>query len=693
MVVVKMFKARRGLSVVITMAVLASALAVIPGDVSADAWTDHFSGEAFDSRWTAFGDGTPILDNVSHWYALYHDSANTTTGDWRGPGLRASVEDSYAFDVSSSLKCVADEYPMGRAAVRLLDSDGDAIYSIGWEDPSNTNNEAQFFLTGVGDGPIYSTGLSYSNSIFIDKSIRLVRSSSVVSFYIDGSLKYSGAASNELVASMELLLLKSGDACPLNPENLMFDSVTADFAPAAPPGAPASLTALPADRSATINWTSADPGTGPAVSGYRIYRGLSSGSELFLTTVGPVNGYLDTGLFNGVRYHYKVSAVSPTGEGAPSAEASAVPRTVPGAPQNLQAVSVAGEVSISWLPPASDGGAAVSGYIVYKGGTTGLLVELATLSAVNSILDSVVSDGNTYQYSVSAINEAGEGLACEKVSVTIGTGQSVPSAPRSVIAQAGDSQVVVSWSAPMSNGNSAIAKYSVRRGTSPGGETWLADVATGMSYNDTSVANGVTYYYTATATNSVGEGPESLEVSATPARPGAATVPGVPLNLSAVAGTGHVLVSWYEPASDGGSAVRNYEVWRAIGNGSLTHLATVGLVYAYADTDVKPGTTYYYTVSALNGVGEGPVTGTVNATMAGQNATNNATDGDYNWLKDWTWMHSTAMLVLMAVGCAGIFYYMSHPEKEELQGSTAKAPDDGIDGKTDEDSTDEEAGH
>jgi hypothetical protein len=341
---------------------------------------------------------------------------------------------------------------------------------------------------------------------------------------------------------------------------------------------------------------------------------------------------------------------------------------------------------------------------VYKGGTAGILVELTTLSSVTSYVDSAVEDGVLYRYSVSAFNEAGEGPACEEAEVTVGALAAAPSAPRSVSAKAGNAYVVVSWSAPVSNGNSAITKYSVRRGTSPEGESWLADVAAVTSYNDTGVSNGQTYYYTITATNAVGESPESEEVSATPSQPGAATVPGAPQNISAEAGTGHILVSWYAPASDGGSAVTGYVVYRDSHTRKATPIATVGPVFAYADTDVEPGATYVYFVSAVNAVGEGPATGSANATVPSANGTANETDGDTDWLKDWTWMHSAAMLGLMGVAVAGTIWWMSHPEEGSKPGnlgeaddspaseagpkgpaSAAESPDEGVDGKPDED--------
>jgi hypothetical protein len=83
-------------------------------------------------------------------------------------------------------------------------------------------------------------------------------------------------------------------------------------------------------------------------------------------------------------------------------------------------------------------------------------------------------------------------------------------------ASGGDGSVGLSWSAPSSDGGSAITGYKVYRGTSSGGESLLTSVGNQTSYTDTTVANGTTYFYEVAAVNSVGTGSQSNELSATP---------------------------------------------------------------------------------------------------------------------------------------------------------------------------------
>jgi subtilisin family serine protease len=82
--------------------------------------------------------------------------------------------------------------------------------------------------------------------------------------------------------------------------------------------------------------------------------------------------------------------------------------------------------------------------------------------------------------------------------------------------------------------------------------------------------------------------------------------PGAPNLTSATGGNGSVALAWTPPASDGGSPVTNYDVWRGTSPGGEAFLTTLGNVTTFTDTTVSNGTTYYYQVAAVNGVGPGP---------------------------------------------------------------------------------------
>src|SRR6185369_9815036 len=97
---------------------------------------------------------------------------------------------------------------------------------------------------------------------------------------------------------------------------------------------------------------------------------------------------------------------------------------------------------------------------------------------------------------------------------------------------------------------------------------------------------------------------------------GAATTPGAPTLSSAVAGNGSVTLFWSPPASDGGSAVTGYKVYRGTSSGAETLLTTTGNVTSVTDAGLANGTTYYYKVSAVNAVSEGAQSNERSATPA-----------------------------------------------------------------------------
>jgi hypothetical protein len=100
-------------------------------------------------------------------------------------------------------------------------------------------------------------------------------------------------------------------------------------------------------------------------------------------------------------------------------------------------------------------------------------------------------------------------------SVAVTTQAKVPGAPRLTAATAGAKGVALSWTPPSSDGGSPITGYRLYRARRPGVEGLLVSVGNVPSYTDTSTKSGVTYYYTVTALNAVGEGTASNEASAT----------------------------------------------------------------------------------------------------------------------------------------------------------------------------------
>src|SRR5437660_1780729 len=295
--------------------------------------------------------------------------------------------------------------------------------------------------------------------------------------------------------------------------------------PPTPPSAPQNLAATAGNAQVGLAWQAPSSNGGSPITNYRIYPGTSSNGETLLATIGNVLTYTDTSVTNGVTFYYQVSTVPGTAASPPSSEASATPSAAPpppsppSAPQNLAATGGNAQVGLTWQAPASNGDSPITNYKIYRGTASGGETLVATIGNQLSYSDGGLTNGVTEYYQVSAVNAAGEGPRSNEASATPTAPATPPGAPQGLSATAGDATVTLTWSAPSSNGGSPITNYRIYRGTSSNGETLLATIGNVLTYTDTAVTNGVTYYYQVSAVNGAGEGPRSNEASATPSPP------------------------------------------------------------------------------------------------------------------------------------------------------------------------------
>ncbi len=200
---------------------------------------------------------------------------------------------------------------------------------------------------------------------------------------------------------------------------------------------------------------------------------------------------------------------------------SATPATTPGSPSGLTVTAGHSLVTLSWTAPASDGGSALTRYRVYDGTTAGFQDgTAATTSTGTSATVTRLTDGTTYYFRVAAVNAVGEGPASAEASAVVpavtssGSPRSSASlttseftAPTGLTAAAGDTQVHLSWTAPVSDGGSPVTSYNVYRATVPGFQaSALVTSTTGTSATVTGLINGVTYYFRVAAVNAAPQG-------------------------------------------------------------------------------------------------------------------------------------------------------------------------------------------
>jgi glucose/arabinose dehydrogenase/fibronectin type 3 domain-containing protein len=341
--------------------------------------------------------------------------------------------------------------------------------------------------------------------------------------------------------------------------------------------------------------------------------------------------------------------------------ATATP-SIPAAPVGLTATAGDKQVSLTWS--ASTG---AQTYSIYRGLTSGgqSPTPIATGIAATSFLDSGLTNGTTYYYKVTAVNNTGESPKSTEASAT----PQVPPAfsanvnfqPASAAVPAGyvaDTGLIFGnrgngytygWDADATAGtrdrdNPASPDQRYDTLSHLGAQIWEIAVANG-NYSVHLVAGDPSYFDSVHKINV--EGVLTIDGTPTPANPWleatktvtvsdgkltvataagasnakvnfidiataqAPSVPAAPTGLSATAGDKQVALAWN--ASPGAVT---YNVYRGItsdGQGD-TPIATGVTSTSFTDSGLTNGTTYYYKVTAVNAAGESPRSNEASAT-------------------------------------------------------------------------------
>lgn len=322
--------------------------------------------------------------------------------------------------------------------------------------------------------------------------------------------------------------------------------------PAPPPPYPdrpqSVLAEVAGPSSARVGWTAPVWDGGRPVTGYTVraytLTGAAAGAPVEVPAV-PTAATVG-GLVSGARHVFRVLATNRVaGEAASSsntgpesaASNTARPGTVPGTPQGVAASGGNGSATISWRAPASDGGSAISSYIVttYPGGATTSVPGGAAQAVVGGL-----ANGTGYIFTVSATNGYGRGPA-SAASAAIVPGL-LPSAPSGVSALAGNRSARVLWTPPSSDGGSPVRAYTA---TAYAGALAVAAATVDAPTTAATVsglANGAAYTFRVTARNDAGTGPPSAAT--------APAMPRAPLALVATLGaTGVAALDLSAPAS------------------------------------------------------------------------------------------------------------------------------------------------
>ena len=172
------------------------------------------------------------------------------------------------------------------------------------------------------------------------------------------------------------------------------------------PAVVTGVSAVAGDTQVALSWNAS-----AGAASYTVKRATTAGGPYSPIASGlTARAYADTGLSNGTRYYYVVSAVNGCGESANSTEVSAVPAPPPvvviAPPTKLNANAAKRKVMLTWTQSVTPN---ITQNKIYRATTTGgPYTVIATIAAQTSYTDTQVTGGITYFYVVSALTANGE---------------------------------------------------------------------------------------------------------------------------------------------------------------------------------------------------------------------------------------------------------------------------------------------
>ncbi len=261
------------------------------------------------------------------------------------------------------------------------------------------------------------------------------------------------------------------------------------------PDAPTAVVATRGDTQVIVAFSAPLNDGGSAVQNYTATCGTQS-------AMGNSSPVVVLGLTNGVPVSCTVIATNGIGSSLPSTASNTVtPAGAPGAPINVVATAGNAQVSVAFGFPNANG-SPINSYTAQCTGS-------ATFTGPTSpIVVTGLANGTPVSCTVFATNDVGNG-ATSAPSNTV-TPATVPDAPTAVVASAGSGQVSVSFTAPTSNGGSAITGYTATCGAQSQSGAGSPIVVTGLT-------NGAAVTCTVIATNGIGNSAASApSASVTP---------------------------------------------------------------------------------------------------------------------------------------------------------------------------------
>lgn len=330
----------------------------------------------------------------------------------------------------------------------------------------------------------------------------------------------------------------------------------------------------------------------------RLYLPCTAGATYWLQVGGQSNADVGTFSLREERYWKFDRTLS---------EACPFEATLPSAPRMYLPTGGNGQITVSWVEPAWDGGrtVAISHYRVY--GTSDPACasgfELLGEPTSRSFLESGLAPETRRCYEVTAVNPVGEGPSEPARSATT---WALPRAPLGLsVAPAGAGELALAWSpSPDQESPTPVTAHRVYRAQSVDGPFELVGATDGdaRGHVDAGLARGTTWHYRVSAVSAVGEGPLGDAAWGT-----TWTTPGTPRDVTVrqPLGLPSFEVTWTPPGD--GAPFTHYRIYRAsAADGPATLVGEVpASTLRYSERAPGVLVDYHYEVRASNPSGEG----------------------------------------------------------------------------------------
>lgn len=359
--------------------------------------------------------------------------------------------------------------------------------------------------------------------------------------------------------------------------------------------APTNIQVSLGNKSATISWS--PPGYD---GGYPIIKYWVRSSPGYQSCETPwqsnATSCTVTGLENGVTYTFTVQAYNNITYGQAGVSPSVTPCCdAPRPPSGVSATAANGSATVTWNPSGSPAAGTDITYTVTASPNGGSCTTRANTCSFPGL-----ANGSGYSFGVVASNSAGSSPPTMSNVVTpVGP----PSPPLAITATVNRGAATVEWSPPASTGGAPVRRYVAV--SSPGGLT--CESAGTPSCIVRGLSNGTTYTFVVTAFNDVG--------GSTASDPSASTTlvagPGAPVSARAARKGATAVVTWKRPRSTGGLPITRYTVTSSPGGLTCSSSAATRCTIR----GLRAGTSYVFTVIAVNRKGPGAAARTNTVTM------------------------------------------------------------------------------